>query len=89
MGRRNTFIETLGGCLVVERLSRSFVELPCDGTQLCLTMYRQICALWEVLPQQAVCIFVGAALPWAVWFTQKDIDVRRQSNLFTAYEERS
>ena len=40
-GRRNTCIETLGRCFVVERLSRSFVKLSCDGTELCLAMYRQ------------------------------------------------
>ena len=38
-------------------------------------MYRQVRALWEVLSQQAVRVFVCAALPWAVWFSQKDFDV--------------
>ena len=62
-GRRNTCIETLGGSFVVERLSRSFVELSCDCTQLCLTMYRQIRALWKVLSEQAVGVFVCSSLP--------------------------
>ena len=38
-------------------------------------MYRQIRALWEVLSQQPVGIFVCAALPWAVGFAQEDIDI--------------
>ena len=50
--RRNTCIETLGGCFVVKRFSRSFVELSGNGTQLCLTMYRQIGAFWKVLSQR-------------------------------------
>jgi hypothetical protein len=38
-----------------------FIELSCDGTQLCLAMYRQIRALWKVLSQQAISIFVRTA----------------------------
>ncbi len=53
-GQRNTGIETLSGCFVVEHLSRSFVELSGDSAQLCLTMYRQIRSFWEVLSQQSV-----------------------------------
>ena len=49
--------------LVVERLSRSFIELSCDGTQFCLTVYRQICAFWEVLSQQPIGVFVCTTLP--------------------------
>ena len=41
-------------------------------------MYRQIRALWKVLTQQAVSIFVCAALPRAVRVAQKDVDIRRQ-----------
>ena len=82
MGQRNTCIETLGWCFVVERLSRSFVELSCDGAQLCLAMYRQIRALWEVLSQQAVGIFICTALPRRMWFAQKDVDIRGQGELW-------
>jgi hypothetical protein len=49
--------------MISQRHSRSFVELSGDGTQLCLTLYRQIRAFWEALSQQAVCVFVCAALP--------------------------
>jgi transposase len=40
--RRSTCIKTLCGSFVSQRHSRSFVELSCDGTQLCLTMYRPV-----------------------------------------------
>ena len=48
-GQRNTCIETLCGSFVSQRHTWSFVELSCDGAQLCLTMYRKIRAFWEVL----------------------------------------
>ena len=56
--RRNTCIKTLCGSFVSQRHTWSFVELSCNGAQLCLTMYRQIFALWKVLSQQAVGVFV-------------------------------
>jgi hypothetical protein len=62
---------------VPQRHSRSFIELSGDGAQLCLTVYRQICALWKVLSQKAVGVFVLTALPWAVGFAQVDVDIGR------------
>jgi hypothetical protein len=56
--RRNTCIETLCGSLISQHHTWSLVELSCYGAQLCLTMYRQIRALWKVLSQQAVGVFV-------------------------------
>jgi hypothetical protein len=61
--RPNTCIETLCGSFVSQRLSRSLIELPCDGAQLCLAMYRKIRALWKVLPKKAVGVFVRTAVP--------------------------
>ena len=37
--RRNTCIKTLCGSFVSQRHTWSFVELSCNGAQLCLTMY--------------------------------------------------
>ena len=76
--RSNTCLKALGGCFVIQRFSGSFIELSGDGAQLGLAMYQKIWAFWKVLPQQSVGIFVSAALPWDVWVTEKDIDIRRQ-----------
>ena len=37
-------------------------------------MYGQVCAFWKVLSQQSVGVFICAALPRAVWFTQEDVN---------------
>ena len=66
-GRRNTRIKSFCWCFVSQRFPWSLVELSRDGTQLCLTMYRQIGAFWKVLSQETVGIFNRAALPRTVW----------------------
>lgn len=43
----------------VEALTRSHVQLQRNGVQLLLAMYRQVCALGQVLANQAVDVFVG------------------------------
>lgn len=56
----------------VEALTRSHVQLQRNGVQLLLAMYRQVCALGQVLANQAVDVFVAAALPGAVRVAKVD-----------------
>ena len=62
----------LDGAFEVEALARSHVQLQRNGVQLLLAMYRQVCALGQVLANQAVDVFVAAALPGAVWVAEVD-----------------
>jgi hypothetical protein len=39
---------------------------------------RQIHTLWEVLPEQAVGVFIGTPLPGALWITEINLDIRVQ-----------
>jgi hypothetical protein len=56
--RRNTLGETLGGCLKVERLSWSFVELSSYGVEFVLMDAREIHPFGEVLSQESVGVLV-------------------------------
>ena len=47
----------------VEALSRARIQPMCDGVQLVLGVARQIRPLGQVLPQQAIGVLIGAALP--------------------------
>src|SRR5258707_1496730 len=57
--------EEFGGTLPAEALAGSGVELPGDVIEFGLRGRRQIAPLWGVLAQQAVGVFVDAALPKA------------------------
>ena len=50
----------------VEALTRTHVQLQCDGIQFFLAVYRQVCAFGQVLADQAIDVFVATALPRAV-----------------------
>lgn len=56
--RCNTFCELLSRRLTEQGLSRPFVELPRDGTELGLAVQGQIGAPRKILAQQSVGIFV-------------------------------
>jgi len=43
---------------------------------------RQIHSFREVLPEQAVGVFVGATLPRTLWITEVDLDIRVQGEAF-------
>ncbi len=60
------------GALEVEALTRSHVQLQRYGIQFLLAVYRQICALGQVLADQAVDVFVAAALPGAMRVAEVD-----------------
>ena len=56
--RCNTFCELLSRCLIEQGLSRPFIELPCDSTELGLAVQGQIGATRKILAQQSVGVFV-------------------------------
>ena len=56
----------LQGCGKVETCSRARVQAMGNGVQLALRVCRQVRALREVLPQQAIGVLIGAALPGAI-----------------------
>ena len=58
----------------VEAFSGSRVQAMRDGAQLALRVSRQVHPLGEVLAQQPVRVFIGAALPRAVRFSKEDLD---------------
>lgn len=62
-GRRNTLLEPLGWGLVLQGLSGAFVELSRNRAELCLAVGRHIDPSRKVLAQEAVCVFIAAALP--------------------------
>ena len=53
----NTFCELFSRRLIEQGLSRPFIELPCDGTELGLTVQGQIGATRKILAQQSVGVF--------------------------------
>jgi len=56
--RCNTFCELLSRRLIEQGLSRPFIELSCDGTELGLAVQGQIGATWKILAEQSVGVFV-------------------------------
>ncbi len=56
----------LGRAFEAEGFSRTGVQLPGNGIEFLLREATQISSLGEVLPEQAVGVFVDATLPWAV-----------------------
>ena len=55
-------IESLGGSLPSESLSRSAVKSWSDRIKIAFGVPTDICAFGKVLSQQAICIFIGTAL---------------------------
>jgi allantoicase len=56
----------------VEAFTRAHVQLQGDGIQLFLAVYRQVCALGQVLTNQTVDVFIAAALLGAVGGAEED-----------------
>src|ERR1035437_6982779 len=67
-------VENLVGRCVVVALARPWVEVRSDPVKVRLGELRQVGALRELLPQQAVDVLVGAALPWGVGIGKVDPD---------------
>lgn len=64
------FGEDLQGRVIAMGGAGSSVELVGDGIELGLAVAGQIGAFGEVLPQQAIGVLAGAALPGAVWIAE-------------------
>jgi len=83
-GRRNTFdyilfeqlVESFGGSSPAEGFAWSCVQSMRDRAQLIDAVLAEIRALWKVLSQQAVGIFVAPALPRALWVAEVDFQPR-------------
>lgn len=56
----------------VEALTRAHIQLQSDGIQLFLAVNLQICALGLALADQALDVFVAAALPRAMRVAEED-----------------
>src|SRR5215204_6977921 len=66
--------EAFGGVGELEALARALVELVGDGVELGLGHRREVEALREVLPEEAVGVLVGPALPGRVRIAEEHID---------------
>ena len=55
---------------------------PGDGIQPVLVNVRKIHSFREVLPEQAIGVFIGATLPGTLWITEVNRDVRVQTEPF-------
>ena len=77
-GRRNTLGEHFSWCLVHQGFSWSLVELASDGAEFGLAVQGELGSLGQVLAQQAIGVFVGAALPRALGIAKIDFDLGSQ-----------
>jgi len=62
-GQRNSLVKHLSRSSEVECLARSFIESPGYRIELALWVCRDVDPLGDVLPQQAIGVLVGPALP--------------------------
>src|SRR6478672_9352871 len=76
-GRCNTSVKSLSGGFECQSLARSFVELTRHFVQVSLRIHRQVGPLREILPQQAIGIFIGTALPRILRIAEVNVDVGR------------
>ena len=68
--RCNTFRELLSRRLIEQGLSRPFIELPCDGTELCLAVQGQIGAMRST----------GAVICWCFRLTRAAREIEDHKN---------
>ena len=66
----------------VETFLRARVQPMGDGVQVPLGVARQVRALGQVLAQQPVRVFIGAALPGAIRIGKEDLDGEPLGHLF-------
>src|SRR4029077_20230006 len=77
-GRRNTGAKSLCWGFKLQGLTRPFVELTRHFVQIGLRVHGQVGALGKVLSQQAIGVFIRAALPRTLRIAEVNIDVGRQ-----------
>lgn len=79
-GRRNTgfiltskeLVEDFGGSFSTEGLSRPRVQRMGHGIQFLSGVFAEVGTFGEVLPEQAIGVFVRAPLPRALWVAKVD-----------------
>src|SRR5436305_1983248 len=74
-------VERFGRRPPVKRLAGSAVERGCDGGEIVDVVAREVGASREVLTEQAVGVFVGAALPGALRVAEVDLEAGVDSKL--------
>src|SRR5438552_16456299 len=63
-GGRDELVESFGGSIPCEGHAGASVEFDGDVVELLLAWFGEVGAFGEVLADEAVPVFVGAALPW-------------------------
>ena len=81
-GRRNTCAQLTRGNLEAQSFSRALIEAQHDCVQLGLRVAGKVGSLRQVLPQQAVGVFVRSSLPGAVRITEVNFHVRSDREAF-------
>src|ERR1700732_3201332 len=76
-GRCNTGVKSLRWVLECKSLRWPFVELTSHFVQMSLRMHRQVGPLREVLPEQAIGVFIGSALTRTLRIAEVNVDVGR------------
>ena len=74
---RNTLAEPISWRFVFQGFPRSLIQLSGHSIQLSLGVNRQIGSFWEVLPQQAIGVFIRAALPRAFGIAEVNLNICR------------
>jgi len=78
-GRCNTGLESTLRSFKAQRFARALIEAQRDLVQLGLTVAGQVGLLRQVLAQESIGVFVGAALPRTLRITEVHFDVRGNS----------
>ena len=81
LDQSQVLVERLSWSFPTKDLARSTVQVLCDGSKVVSTVLAQVSALWEVLTQQAVCVFVRPPLPRTAWITEVDWEVSVDAEL--------
>ena len=70
------FGEDFVGGFEAEDLARPVIESVLDARELMRGDEVEVGALWQVFADQAIGVFVGAALPGAVWIAEEDVHAK-------------
>lgn len=74
-GQRNTLRQDIGRRSIVEGFSAAGVEFAGDGVEIVLAEMGEIHPLGKILAQEAVGVFIAAALPGAVRIAEIDLHI--------------
>jgi hypothetical protein len=77
--RCNTSVKSFCRGFKLQSFARPFVDLARHLVQMGLAVHRQVGPLGEVLPEQAIGVLVGTALPRTLRIAEVNIDVCRQA----------